>query len=188
MKRAFSALALLALTLPALAAAETWEVDNAHTTVTYKIRHMLSNLTGTFGAVSGTIDFDPENPAAGSVEVTIPVSSIETHNEKRNAHLQSEDFFDAANHPNLTFKSTKFVQTDSGLDIEGVLNMRGVDKPVTLNVEDLGMMGDVAGFSASTKVNRQDWGINWNKALDNGSLLGDEVTIQIDVEAKKKAA
>lgn len=188
MKRALSGLAILALTLPALAAAETWEIDSAHSTVSYKIRHMLSNLTGSFGTLSGTIEFDPENPAAGSVEVTIPVSSIETHNEKRNAHLQSEDFFDAANHPNLTFKSTKFVQTDDGLKVEGVLNMRGVDKPVTLDVEYLGMMGDVAGFSVSTKLNRQDWGISWNRALDNGALLGDDVTVQIEIEAKKKAA
>lgn len=188
MKKAILGLAALFLALPALASAETWEIDNAHSTVTYKIRHLLTNFTGSFSTVAGTIEFDPENPAAGSVEVTIPVSSVETHNEKRNGHLQSEDFFDAANHPNLTFKSTKFVQAEDGLKVEGILNMRGVDKPVTLDVDFLGTMGDVAGFSASTKLNRQDWGINWNKALDNGSLLGDDVTIQIEIEAKKKAA
>lgn len=188
MKKAFLGLAALALVLPALATAETWEIDSSHTTVNFKVRHILTKVTGNFESVGGTIEFDPAAPADGSVEVTIPVSSINTRNEKRDGHLQSEDFFDAANHPNLTFKSTKFIQSDSGLQLEGILNMRGVDKPVTLNVEFLGTMGDVAGFSASTTVNRQDWGINWNKTLDTGSLLGDEVEILIDVEAKKKAA
>ena len=190
MKKAILGLAGLALVgLPAFANAETWEIDNAHSSATFKVRHILTKVTGIFEQISGSIVFDPENPTAGSAEITIPVSSINTRNEKRDGHLQSEDFFDEANHPNLTFKSTKFVQTDSGLQVEGILNMRGVDKPVTLNVDYLGTMGgEVAGFSASTTVNRQDWGISWNKALDEGTILGDQVEVQIDLEVRKKEA
>ncbi|MCA9727327.1 MAG: YceI family protein [Candidatus Eisenbacteria bacterium] len=191
MKKVFLGLVVSSLlTVPVLAQAATWEIDGAHTTVTFKVRHLLTKVTGTFQQVSGEIEFDPSNPTAGSASVTIPVSSIDTRNEKRDGHLKSGDFFDAENYPDLTFKSTKFVKSDSGLKIEGVLNMRGVDKPVTLDVEFLGsqaaMGGEIAGFSASTKINRNDWGISWNKTLDTGTLLGDDVEIQIDVEARKK--
>lgn len=178
----------VALALPALSHAATWSIDNAHTSVGFKIRHLFSKVDGRFNEVSGTIEFDPAKPEAGSIDVTIPVSGVDTRNEKRDGHLQSADFFDAENHPNITFKSTKFRKDGDALKVDGMLSMRGIEKPVTLDVEFLGsgpgmQGGQVAGFTATTKVDRKLWEINWNRALDSGALLGDDVEITIEVEA-----
>lgn len=190
MKKIMLTFALTAMiALPSLSSAATWTIDNAHSSVGFKIRHLFSKVDGRFNEVSGTIMFDPAKPEGGSVEVTIPVSSIDTSNEKRDGHLMSPDFFDAENHPNLTFKSSKFYKDGDNLKVDGTLTMRGIDKPVTLDVEFLGAGpgmrgGQVAGFTATTTVNRKDWEINWNRALDQGgAVLGDDVSVTIEIEA-----
>jgi polyisoprenoid-binding protein YceI len=167
-----------------------WKLDLAHSYASFSVRHMMvTTVRGKFDNVEGVIDFDPANPAAASVEVKILASSIATGMEPRDNHLRSADFLDAANHPYLTFKSTKIRIIDpNNAKVTGDLTIRGKTLPVTLNVEYLGTVnspfGDVrAGFAASTKINREDWGLTWNQALEAGGVLvGKEVAISIDVE------
>ncbi len=183
-----------AVALPAVASAEplTWQIDPAHTSVTFKIRHLLTKVQGQFSDVSGTIVLDPEQPTAGTVDVTIAAASIDTRNEKRNNHLKSADFFDVEKYPDLTFKSTKVEKDEDGhFQVSGELTMHGVTRPVVLDAEILGTGphpmipgGKVAGFTATTTLNRKDFGIVWNRTLDTGgTLLGDDVEVTLDVEA-----
>jgi polyisoprenoid-binding protein YceI len=188
-----SALAAMALaSTAALAGSVTYALDSAHTSATFKVRHIFTKVPGRFQKVEGTLNLDEANLANSTVEVTIPANSVDTDNDRRDGHLQSEDFFFAEKHPNITFKSKKVTLGESGkFQIVGDLTMRGVTKEVTLNAENLGMasMGPnkVASFAAVTTVNRKDYGINWNRALDNGGvLLGDDVEIAIAVEAVHK--
>jgi polyisoprenoid-binding protein YceI len=191
MNRLVLALITLSLLLvPVAGSAATWDIDATHSNVGFKVRHFFSNVPGQFNTFAGTIDFDPAQPEAGSVEVLIEASSVDTDNEKRDAHLQSEDFFWAEEHPELHFRSTKVEAKDDGsLLVTGLLSMRGVQKEVVLEAEFLGAGPDSwggtrAGFTASTQVNRKEWGIVWNKALDHGgAMLGDDVTIQLDIQA-----
>jgi polyisoprenoid-binding protein YceI len=170
-----------------------WNFDKAHTNVEFVVRHMMvSNVRGSFGEYDGIINFDPANPAASSVEVTIQTASINTGVADRDNHLRSADFFDAATYPTITFKSTAVqVVDDNNVKLTGDLTMHGVTKPVTLDVEYLGQgnspFGDVrAGFEASTKINREDFGLGWNVALEAGGVLvGKEIKIQLAVEAVK---
>jgi polyisoprenoid-binding protein YceI len=170
-----------------------WNFDKAHTNVEFVVRHMMvSNVRGSFGEYDGTINFDPANPAASSVEITIQTASINTGVADRDNHLRSADFFDAATSPIITFKSTGVqVVDDNNVKLTGDLTMHGVTKPVTLDVEYLGQgnspFGDVrAGFEASTKINREDFGLGWNVALEAGGVLvGKEIKIQLAVEAVK---
>ncbi len=198
MKRFTWTLTLAALAVaPSSALAQTWEIDAAHTSVGFEVRHLFTKVAGKFNEVSGTIVFDPANPAAASTEITIPVAGIDTRNENRDNHLKSPDFFDAATYPSITFKSTKVEPAGKNkFKVTGDLTMHGVTKATVLDVELLGagphpMMpgGQVAGFTATTTVDRKEFGISWNKALDNGGMvLGDEVNIKIDVEAVQKPA
>jgi polyisoprenoid-binding protein YceI len=183
------------LILPTLASAGTWQIDAAHSSITFKIRHLFTKVQGAFTEVEGEIEFDPANPTAGSVKVKIPVASIDTRNEKRDGHLKSPDFFDAETYPEIVFESTKVEETEGGLQVTGDFTMHGVTKPVTLDVEFLGAGphpmvegAKVAGFTATTKIDRTEWGLKWNKVIEaGGALLGDEVDIQIDVEALSEA-
>ncbi|MEZ4648025.1 MAG: YceI family protein [Candidatus Eisenbacteria bacterium] len=189
MKNLFVALAAVALALPSLASAATWNIDGGHSSVDFKIRHFFTKVPGKFNTVSGEIQFDPAALEKSSVMVTIPVESVDTNNEKRDGHLKSPDFFDVANHPEITFKSTKFHKEGDTIKVDGMLNMRGVEKPVTLDVEFLGSGPDAwggtrAGFEATTTLNRKDWNIEWNTVLDNGgTVLGDEVEVTLAIEA-----
>jgi polyisoprenoid-binding protein YceI len=189
MKKLLTAFAIATLVIPSLASAATWNIDDSHSSVGFKIRHFFTKVPGVFNTVSGQIEFDPEAIERGSVTVTIPVESVDTDNEKRDGHLESPDFFDAANHPEITFKSTKFYKDGENIKVDGTLEMRGVEKPVTLDVEFLGAGPDAwggtrAGFEISTKLNRKDWNIEWNTVLDNGgTVLGDEVEVSIAIEA-----
>lgn len=189
-------LAVAATASLAVAAPVTWKIDPAHTEAGFEIRHFFSRVHGVFHDVDGTIVFDEADPNAIKVDATVKVASVDTGNEKRDAHLQSADFFEAEKNPTLTFKSTKV--TSAGKDkfkIAGDLTMRGVTKPVVFDAEFLGSSavsvggqswGTKAGFSATTVVNRKDFGINWNKTLDNGSvMLDDKVTIVLNVETDK---
>lgn len=197
MKRLTALLSLAALTLAtaATAAPVPYKFDPVHTEVGFTIRHLFSKVPGRFTEFDGTIRFDEQNLPASSVDFTIQAKSINTGNERRDGHLRSADFFDVDKIPTITFKSTKVSAfTGKKFKVMGDLTMRGVTKPVTLDCEflgagDLGPMGYKAGFDATTTVNRKDYGILWNKTLDQGStVLGDDVTITIHVEAQREQA
>jgi polyisoprenoid-binding protein YceI len=186
-------IAMLAV-LPALAHADTWQIDPAHTNVEFTVRHMMiSNVKGQFQKTSGTVTTNGSDPASATIDATIDASSVDTRVEKRDMHLKSPDFLDVAKYPTITFKSTK-VEADgpNKWKVTGDLTLHGVTKPVVLDVESSGppinVMGKTrAGASATTKINRSDFGLKWNQALEAGGVMvGDEVAISIDVEAVKK--
>lgn len=188
-------LSTLAVASVAQAAPTTWTIDPVHSQVSFSIRHFFSKVPGNFTKFSGSIVYDPEKPEASSVKVEIDATSINTENEKRDGHLKSEDFFFVEKYPTLTFVSTRVAAAEKGkLTVQGDLTMRGVTKPVTLDVAFLGagptFQGNQAiGFEATTKVNRKDFNILWNRALDQGgTLLGDDVEIKIGIEANAKPA
>jgi polyisoprenoid-binding protein YceI len=174
----------------AQAAPQTYEIDPGHSSVEFTVRHMFSKVTGSFGKFRGTINYDKAAPASSSVSAEIDASSIDTNNEKRDGHLRSPDFFDAAKYPTLTFTSTKVTPVADGkFKVEGDLSIHGVTKRVVLDASFLGAGPGLdgvtrSGFEGVTKVDRKDFGIVWNKALDQGgTLLGDDVEINLLVEA-----
>ena len=179
---------------PAVAvAADTYVVDKTHSEALFTIKHLMSRVTGRFSDLSGSIAVDVANPAASSVEFTINAASIDTNAADRDKDLRSPNFFDVEKYPTISFKSSKV--TPAGKDkftVEGSLTMHGVAKQVSLPVEFLGFGkdpwgNDKAGFAVETVLNRKDYGLNWNKALDQGGfLLGDEVKVVISLEAAKK--
>jgi polyisoprenoid-binding protein YceI len=187
------ALAALLVTASSILSADTFVVDKAHSEATFQVRHMMSKVSGKFDDFSGKINIDRAKPSASSVEFSIKTASVNTGNADRDNHLRTPDFFDAAKNPEITFKSTSIVATKKKdvFDVTGDLTMRGVTKHVTIPVEFGGFGKDPwgnerAGFSLTTVVNRKDYGINWNKALDNGGfLLSDDVTINVTLEAQK---
>ncbi len=192
MTRRFAVLAAAVLAASPALATDTYTIDKAHTTVLFQVRHILTNVTGKFKDFEGTIQVDKANPAASTVEFAAQAASIDTSEPKRDEHLRSADFFDTANHPKLTFKSTS-VKPDgkNNYKVTGDLTMHGVTKPVTLDVAFLGEGKDPwgnekMGFDVTGMLNRKDFNMSWNKALDNGGVLvGDEVKLQIAVEANK---
>ncbi|HEX8392613.1 MAG TPA: YceI family protein [Longimicrobium sp.] len=170
----------------------TWRIDTAHSELTFRIRHLVSRVNGSFNQWSGTIVADPASLAGGSVQVDIQTASIDTNNERRDTHLRSDDFFDAPNHPVITFRSTRVTVNGRDLRVAGNLTMRGVTKPVVLEGRMLEVSGAPGrrriGFEASTTINRMDYGVSWNRAAEGGGVtLGDEVTISIAVEAVEQA-
>ena len=175
--------------------AATYEIDPEHSSVEFKVRHLaISSVGGRFLEFAGTFNYDSSNLAASKTETAIKVATIDTRQKKRDDHLRSPDFLDAAKFPEIKFVS-KEVQdaTAGGFKLVGDLSIRGVTKPVTLDVEVGGTTKDMYGkeraaFTASTKINRKDFGVSWSKLLDNGALVvGDEVTITIEIEGIKKA-
>lgn len=174
--------------------AQNWEIDPRHSTAQFSVRHMvISNVRGEFLKVGGSATYDPKNLKTANLEATIDVSSITTRDEKRDTHLKGPDFFDVAKFPTITFKSRSFSKTSAGLKILGDLTMHGVTKPVTLTVEgpseeikdSLGKQR--IGASATLKVNRKEFGINYSKVLETGGVIvGDEVLITLDVQLVKK--
>jgi polyisoprenoid-binding protein YceI len=176
--------------------ATTYTIDGSHTQVGFKIKHLaISNVAGSFTDVKGSFTYDPSNPKASKAEATIAVASINTQQTKRDDHLRSPDFFNAAQFPEMRFVSREVtdVQGDS-FKVAGDLTIHGVTKPVVLDVTYSGAAKDPggnerAGFSATTKINRKDFGLNWNKLLETGALIvGDEVTINLEVEGIKQNA
>ncbi|HXV28031.1 MAG TPA: YceI family protein [bacterium] len=177
------------LILPQWVFGASYEIDPQHTTVSFKIRHLLSKVQGTFNEFEGQFEYEPGKPELWKTDATIQAASIDTRLEQRDKHLRSADFFDVEKYPELTFKSTGIKNaTETRAQLEGLLTIHGVEKPVVLDLEIHGVGKDPwgnirSGFTASTKVNRKDFGIEWNKALDAGGfLLGDEVEIIIEVE------
>lgn len=190
--RTFLIAALVALPLVAQEAPESWTVDKSHSSATFKIRHLMSNVTGNFGDFDAAINLDRANPAASSVEFTIQAASIDTRNESRDKHLRSADFFDVEKHPTITFRSTAIkAKSQTEFDVTGDLTMKGVTKRVTLPVTFLGFLKDgrgneKAGFEIETKINRKDYGVTWNRALDEGGfVLGDDVRVSINLQVAK---
>jgi polyisoprenoid-binding protein YceI len=184
---------LAALAAPAFAQS-SWEIDPAHSNVQFGVRHMMiSTVHGKFTKFTATATGDEKDAAHAGVQASIDAASIDTGDEKRDAHLKTADFFDAEKFPTITFKSTKVEAAgDRRFKLHGDLTMHGVTKPVVLDVEATpevkGMRGETrAGARATTKINRKDFGISWSKSMDGGGVVvGDDVEVTIDVEAVKK--
>jgi polyisoprenoid-binding protein YceI len=192
LKKSLLSLCLLATTaIGAYAENATYKVDPTHSSVVFNIRHLVSQVEGRFRDFQGTISMDPKNLAKGSVEFTVKSDSVFTDNDKRDAHLKGEDFFAVEKYPTLSFKSSKVVaRGENKFEVVGTMSLRGVSKqmmiPVTLLGVGQGFKGEVAGFRSEFTLNRKDFGMVWNSNLDKGgSVLGDEVTVRLLVEAGK---
>jgi polyisoprenoid-binding protein YceI len=195
MTRKLFAVAALSLLTALPASAETYTIDAGHSEVGFKVRHLVSNVRGRFNDFSGTINMDPKNIQASSVEFRIKADSIDTNQADRDKHLRAEDFFFVEKYPEITFKSDSVKPAGKNkYNVTGTLTMRGVSKKVTLPVTFTGEVKDPwgntkAGFETATTLNRKDYGIVWNKAVDNGGvILGDDVEIEINLETQKQAA
>lgn len=176
--------------------AQTWVIDPAHTSVEFSVRHMMfATVRGHFGKVEGKIRLDEQDPSHSMVEVEIDTASIDTRQQDRDQHLRSADFFDVENHPRMTFKSTQVERvSDNEYRVTGDLTMRGVTREVQLDVTETGRGkdpwgGERIGFSASGKLDRTEYGLKWNQALEAGGVLvSNEVRIQIDAQAVSEAS
>jgi polyisoprenoid-binding protein YceI len=191
MKKSLLALAL-AVAAPA-GAADTWSIDKGHSEVSFQVRHFVTNVRGYFRDFSGSIVADAAKPENSSVEFKIAATSIDTGVADRDKHLRAPDFFDVEKFPEITFKSTSVkVAGKDSFHVTGTLTMRGVSKEITLPVTFGGTAKDPwgnerAGFESSLTLNRKDYGVNWNKALDQGGfVLADEVKVAINLETIKK--
>lgn len=171
-----------------------WRIDATHSDLSFSIRHFVSRVRGTFGRWAGTIIVDTTDVTRGSVDVTIQATSIDTQNENRDNDLRSANFFEVEKYPTITFKSTKVEGRKDDLTVTGDLTIRGVTKPVVLTGRYLGATAPDQrgtrriGFEASTMINRLDYGVTWNRAVEGGGvMLGDDVRIDIVIEAMKAA-
>ena len=186
------ALLLISSTL----SAATYQIDGAHSSAGFTVRHMMvSNVSGAFTKLSGSVDYDADNLAQSRIDVTIEAASVNTRNEGRDKHIRTADFFDVENHPTITFRSKRVEKAGEGrLRVVGDLTLRGVTKEVVLDVE--GPTPEIQqqstfrmGASATTRINRKDFGVNSHRALDNGGVVvSDDVRITIDVELVRKVA
>lgn len=169
-----------------------WNIDAAHSEVTFRIRHFMSRVSGTFTDWTGTIQGDPANWAGGAVTATIKVASVDTRQERRDADLRSPRFFNADSFPTITFVSRAVAQQGDSLTITGDLTMRGVTKSVVLKGTVLGVMPGErprAGFEVVTTLNRLEYGVMYNRVVEGGgTMLGDDVEIRINVEAIRQPA
>ncbi len=172
----------------------SWQFDPAHSEINFSARHMMiSNVRGRFEKFTGQVNFDEANPANSSVAVQIEPASLNTREAQRDAHLRSPDFFDVEKYPTITFESTKVEVLDPHhARLTGDLTIKDVTRPVTLEVEYAGLSKSPwgttnAGFTASTKINRKDWGLTWNVALETGGwLVGEEIKIDLEIEIVKQ--
>jgi len=187
----FAAL-IVALSVGTAAAQGTYSIDTVHSSVGFKVRHLVSRVAGSFTEFDGTITADFGNLDASSVELVIKAASIDTKNEQRDGHLRSADFFDVEKYPEITFSSSKITRVDNdSYAVAGTLTMHGVSKEITLTVDYLGEMaamgGVRAGYELTTTINRKDFGVSWNRALDAGGfVLGDDVEVNINLEVVKQ--
>ena len=173
---------------PVRAAPVVWQIDNAHSNVGFTIRHFVSRVRGSFKDVKGTIIADESAWQDAMIDVEIATASITTSQDRRDAHLRSPDFFAADSFPTIRFKSTRIERSGNDAKIHGMLTIRGVSRPVVLDGTFTGLMksaqGDRIGFEATTTVNRVDYGVKWNRAAEGGgAMLGDEVKVEIAIEA-----
>jgi len=168
-----------------------WTIDPSHTSLGFVARHLVvAKVRGRFGAVTGAITI-AEDALASSVTAQIDMASVDTGDTARDEHLRSADFFDVENHPSMTFTSTSVSGQGADYVVTGDLTIKGVTRPVTLDLEFDGVSGDPwggtrAGFTATAEIDRRDWGLEWNVALDTGGVLvGEKVKLQLDIEAVK---
>jgi polyisoprenoid-binding protein YceI len=179
----------------AASAAQDWDIDASHSSASFKVRHlMVSHVRGELGPISGTVSIDDQDVTRSRIDVSIDASKIATRDDKRDEHLRSADFLDVANHPTVTFKSTR-VERGAGdeLRVTGDLTIRGTTRPVTLTVESLAPAvsdpwGNIKrGATARAKINRRDWGLAWNVGLEAGGVLvGEDVAIELEIELLKR--
>ncbi len=196
MKRIIASIAtVIALALPVVASASTWSIDPDHSNVGFKVRHlMVSNVKGSFDKYSGTVDLNDKDITKSKVEVSIDTNSINTNVQKRDDHLRSADFFDVAKYPAMTFVSKKVAKAGKDkLKVTGDLTLHGVTRQVVLDVEGPSKeskdpWGNIRkGATATTKINRKDFGLVWNTALETGGVaVGEEVTITLEIEMIRK--
>ena len=174
-----------------------YEIDPAHSSLQFSVRHlMLSNVRGAFSGVHGTLNYDPANPPASTVEASVDVNTVNTNDPQRDGHLKTADFFDAAHFPTITFRSTRVDKKGEGeFQVTGDLTIHGVTKPVVLNVEEVSEEGKDPwgntriGASAKTKIKRSDFGLTWNAALEAGGVVvGDDVKLDFELEFIKAQA
>ncbi|MBU0507595.1 YceI family protein [bacterium] len=190
MKRIAAFLFAIALVVTTSAHGAKWTVDKVHSKVGFAVKHlMISTVRGEFKSYDATIQFDPQKPENLSIQATLDVNSISTENEQRDGHLKSADFFDAENHPTITFTSKKVEKTGDGkFKVTGDLMIRGTTKEVTFDLEGLNQMVEMGGVTktaatATASINRQDFGLSWSRALETGGLVVDN-TVMIVVEAE----
>lgn len=169
-----------------------WTIDATHSEIGFKVKHMMfTNVSGKFNSYEGTISTEEDNFENASIEFSADINSIDTNNADRDNHLKSGDFFDVENHPKLTFQSTSFTKNGDDYELVGDLSLKGVTKSVKLTTEFSGLMKDPwgntkAGLNISGKINRKDWGLNWNSALETGGVLvGEEVRLNIEIQLIK---
>lgn len=196
MKRIITSIAaIIALAFPIAASASTWSIDPDHSTVGFQVKHMMvSNVKGSFDKHVGSIDLNDKDITKSNVQVTIQTASINTNSAKRDEHLRSADFFDVNKYPTMTFVSKKVAKAGKDkLKVTGLLTLHGVTKEVVLLVEgptkdSKDPWGNIRrGVTATTKINRKDFGLVWNAALETGGLaVGEDVTITLDIEFIKK--
>jgi polyisoprenoid-binding protein YceI len=193
MKTLFPAVLLAAAVAAPAQAQETYLVDKGHSDVVFQVRHLVSKVSGQFRDFEGSLRLDRAQPEKSSVEFTIAAGSIDTNLPDRDTHLRNADFLDTEKHPRITFRSTRVAAKGEGrYEVTGALSLRGVTREVTLPVQFLGFVKDPwgnekAGFEATLTVNRKDFGIVWNKALDSGGVvLGDEVKVAFNLETTRK--
>jgi polyisoprenoid-binding protein YceI len=177
-------------TLDAVKAAQTYAIDKMHSEVAFQVRHLLTKVRGRFTEFAGTVVFDQEHPEQSSASLTIEASSVDTGTPDRDTHLRSDDFFAVGTFPTLTFASSRVFKTgDDTYDVVGTLTIRGVAKEITMPVTYLGTAKDPwgnvrAGFETSLTLNRKDFGLTWNAALETGGfLVGDEVRLNLSIQA-----
>jgi len=171
-----------------------WAIDKAHSTVGFVVRHLVSKVRGTFQEFEGQIIGDPNDLTGARAEFTVQMTSVNTNQSDRDNHLRTSDFFDVVNHPTMHFASTRVEKTGSSTyTVHGQLTLRGITKEVAVTVESLGVSPDPwggtrAGFECSARVNRKDFGVNWNQVLEAGGVMvGDTVDIHLELECVKSA-
>lgn len=171
-----------------------WKIDPAHTSITVAARHlMLTTVRATFAGATGELDLDPNDPERASVRLAIPAASVDTGDDKRDAHLRSADFLDAEGHPEITFVSTGIRRKgDQRFTVTGDLSIRGTTRPVDVDVELNGIVdglnGKVAGFSATATIDRTQWGLVWNMPVPGGVLVSEKLKLQADLQAVQAPA
>jgi polyisoprenoid-binding protein YceI len=177
------------------AAPATYDFDVSHSTVGFSVKHMMvSNVKGSFGKFTGSLFLDEKDPGKSTLQVDVETATVDTKNGDRDKHLRSPDFFDSAKFPKMTFKSTKVERSGDGYSVTGDLTIKDVTKSIVLKVDSIApeakdpFMGALhRGAHATAKINRKDFGLTWNKAIETGgAVVGDEVTLDIDVDLVKK--
>lgn len=169
---------------------KTFVIDKAHSEAVFQVRHLITKVRGRFANFEGTIEFDEERPNVSSATVTIDAASIDTSEPDRDKHLRSDDFFGVETHPTITFRSTRVVKkSPTSYDVIGNLTIHGITKDITLPVTFLGLAKDPwgkerAGFESEITINRKEFGLAWNAALETGGfLVGDDVKISLSIQA-----